>query len=203
MWPVVKTEVSNAKMPAYWIMICAILDQDQYPNISKVAFTILSFCFSLFFFITIDSFMLNSMSSDLVSIKEPKVTRTYQDVLDRPASELKVLFSPGIGEENFFRYAEPGSKEAQIWSRHVEVTQITMESIAELWNPIIAQELIGIARMWLIRAVGNLGITKTRESGNEEIRALVTRDETEKSFTNAIMYSKEINPILETFMIEQ
>ena len=147
--------------------------------------------------------MLNAMSSSLVSIKEPKVTRTYQDVLDRPASELKVIFSPGTGEDNFFRDAEPGSKEAQIWDRHVEVTQLTMNAISDVWSPVIGQELIGITRMWVLRTAANFGLTKTRAIGNEAIRALGTTDETGKSFTNGVMYLMDINPILEKFSIQK
>ena len=46
--------------------------------------------FSLFFFITIDSFMLNLLRVDLVTIVEPEVIRSYQDILDRDG--LQVLF---------------------------------------------------------------------------------------------------------------
>lgn len=51
--------------------------------------------------------------------------------------------------------------------------------------------------MWILRTIANFSITKTREFGNEEIRGLAAEDEMGKSFTNAIMYSTDIHPILE------
>ena len=34
----VKKEIANSRLPSYWIMTCAILDQDQFPNDFSISF---------------------------------------------------------------------------------------------------------------------------------------------------------------------
>lgn len=110
-----KSELDNARLPSYWIMLCAILDQDQFPNVSKSSFSVLSICFSLFFFVMVDCYMMNMMRSDLVVIDEPGVVRTYQDAIDKEG--LRLIFFTGSDEEKFFRDAPIGTKEYAIWQK--------------------------------------------------------------------------------------
>lgn len=35
----IKKELDGAREPGYWLMTCAILDQNQFPDVSKVVFT--------------------------------------------------------------------------------------------------------------------------------------------------------------------
>ena len=96
----VKQEIAHARKPSWWITKYAILDQDQYPNMSRVYFTILSLCFSAFFYLLIDCFMPNIISTDLVVIEHPRVIRDYHDIVDRDGGgRLKVLFHRGGTEE--------------------------------------------------------------------------------------------------------
>ena len=53
------------------------------------------------------------MSTDLVTIEEPRVVRSYDDIIGR--EDLNVQFFNGSGEEEFFLGAKDGSKEFKIW----------------------------------------------------------------------------------------
>lgn len=46
---VIKKELIRSRKPGYWLTFCAFIDQDQYPIVSKVSFTILSLTVSTFF----------------------------------------------------------------------------------------------------------------------------------------------------------
>lgn len=194
-----RDEIRNARLPSYWIMICAILDQDQFPNVSRIAFSTLSICFSLFFFILVDCFMMNIMRSDLATIEEPRVIRTYEDIVDR--NGLEILFLNGMDEEVFFRDAEEGSIESKIWDKKKIIKSISPDIIGEVWQPVIDQRIIGIVRDWTGLSAANLGITKTRAMEVENIRAITTR--VDQHFTNAFMIHKDAPPKLKIFMKEQ
>lgn len=197
----VKNELERSRLPPWWIMICAVLDQDQFPKISRAAFTILSLCFSFFFFITIDCFMLNVMSSDLVTIENPRVVQSYRDILER--EDLKVLFVVGLDEETLFQNAEKGSDEFEIWKKRFELRDLSVNSIASVWQPIIDQKMIGLMRDWLGRGAANLGLSKMREIGVQYIRALETRDETGKMITNSMMIQRQAPKQLKDYMKER
>ena len=181
----VRRQLRNARLPSYWIMVCAILDQDQYPTVSRVAFTILSFCFSLFFFITVDCFILNTMTTDLVVIDEPATIGNYDQAIAREG--LKVGFMRGMDEIAFFRDAKEGSKERQIWDKSMVLDSVTFDTIGQLWGPGMGQKLVSIFRGWITHLLLNIGITKTRQMGLDYVRALAVKDETGKYFTNAWM----------------
>lgn len=159
-----RDEIQNARLPPYWIMICAILDQDQFPAISRAAFSTLSILFSLFFYVLIDCFMLNTMSADLVTITEPKVVQSYQDIIDREG--LKVIFFPGMDEEALFMSAPEGSVEAQIWEKKESMEDLSADTLARIWFPLQTQENVGILRHWLVLEALSILISKTRETGN-------------------------------------
>lgn len=197
----VEKEIQNARLPSYWIMICAILDQDQFPMISRLAFTILSFCFSLFFFIMVDCFMLNMMSTDLVTIEEPRVVRSYDDIIGR--EDLNAEFFKGWNEEEFFREAKDGSKEFAIWQKRRIMEELSANSIGDIWQKVIDQQIIFLLRDWVGLAAANFGITKTRELGVEYIRAIYTKDETGKFFTNAFLIQKEAPQVLKDYINER
>ena len=197
----VKKEIENSRLPSYWIMTCAILDQDQFPNISRLAFTILSFCFSFFFFITVNCFMLNMMRTDLVTIEEPRVITSYDDIIGR--EDLNVVFPKGLDEEAFFREAKDGSKEFIIWQKRRFMEELSAEAINDIWQPTIDQRLIFVLRDWVGLAVANFGITKSREMGMDYFRAIYTKDETGKFFTNAFLIQKEATQVFKDYIYER
>ena len=196
-----KEELRKSRLPSYWIMICAILDQDQYPNISRVAFSILSFCFSFLFFVAIDCFMLNTMSADLVVIEEPAVVRTYEDALEREG--LKLVFMEGMEDAEFFRSSDPGTIENQIWDRRVMIKDATMEVIASVWQPLLGQEMVGICRDWIGNGAMNLALSQMHQIGVPNLRGMVTKDETGKMITHAFMQLRDASPVLKNFLERQ
>lgn len=145
--------------------------------------------------------MLNMVRSDLVVIEEPAVIRSYQDAFDRKG--LKILFFDGWEEEGLYRFGPKGSWESKIWEKRFVVNDLSADTIGQIWMPIQSQKMVLLARDWLGLAAANLGLTKTREMGMTQIRALVSKDELEKKFTNALMIQKDAHPILkETFRIQ-
>ena len=197
----IKSEIANARLPSSWIMTCAILDQDQYPKISSITFTILSFCFTLFFYITIDCFILNTMSTDLVVIKEPTVARSYEDISAR--DDLILIFHDAMDEKNFFRNAEEGTIEAKLWKKVQIFNKTDAQEISKVWFPIQAQKMVGIARDWMCHVAASLGIKTTREMGVDYIRAIFTKDQTGKSFLNAFMIRKDAPARIKEFMTKR
>ena len=197
----IRTELDKARLPGYWTMICAVLDQDQFPAISRISFSILSFCFSLFFFITVDCFMMNTMSADLVTISDPVVVRSYQDVIDR--ADMKVLFFKGHDEEILFSSAQKASLDGKIWEKRYLLQGISVEAIGEVVAPIISQKMVILGRGWFGMAASNLGFSKAREYGLTNWRTLRTKDETGKSFTNGLLIHRNSPQELKDYMSER
>ena len=184
-----RDQIRNARLPDYWIMICALLVQHQYPAISRVTFSALSVLVSVFTFITIDCFMRNMLNCELVSITKPAVIQTYQDAIDKEG--LKLMFFTGWDEEGLFMNAEPGTKENEIWKKAMFMDDINIDSIKAVWQPIMDQKVVFLLRDWLGQSAANLGLTKMRELGVDHFRAVETKDETGKFFTNAFMILKD------------
>lgn len=181
-----KEEIRKARLSPTWIIVCAILDQDQFPNVSKVSFSVLSICFSTFFYITIDCYMMNSMSTDLVVPVEPIVVKSLQDILKRP--DVQLLHADGSDEELFMAKADPDSVLGMIWKYKTNhVMKFDQQTGIGLWEPIRDGKLVGLVRSYMALIVSNLGITTTRLMGDNSIRALIVNDE--RSFTTAFMFN--------------
>lgn len=81
--------------------------------------------------------------------------------------------------------------------------EVSVDSIAKVWQPIIDQKLVVMLRDWLGFATANLGLTKMRDMGHRYIRALTTKDETGKFFTNAFMIQKDAPNVLKEYYHDQ
>ena len=145
--------------------------------------------------------MLNTMSANLVSVEEPAVIRSYDDVINRDG--LRMLFYNGMDEENFFKNAPRGSVENQIWDKRLIIGAISMDTINLVWQPIIDQKFVALFRDWMALGIANLGLTKTREMGIDYIRALASKDETGKYFTSALMMQKDAPQVLKQFFADR
>lgn len=196
MFDTIKEQLEKSRLPSYWLMICAILDQDQFPDISPF-FSILSLCVTVFFFVLFDCFMMNMMSADLVTIDEPAVIRSYQDAIDRKG--LGLMFFNGWDDENFFRYAKKGTMESKIWEKRYEMPGVSMDSIMQVFQPVMDQKVVVLLRDWVGLTAANFGLTKLLDGGNTEMRALMTKDETGKFFTNAYMIQKDAHELLKNY----
>lgn len=144
---------------------------------------------------------MNMMSTELVIIEEPRVVRSYQDILDRKSEGLEVLFMEGYDETLLFSEAEEGSREAAIWQQAHILSNLDLDGIGPVWNSVKAQRMIGIWREWIGKTAANFGITKTRELGLDTVRCFVAIDET-KSFTNGYMYFKSAPSAIVEYIIE-
>lgn len=194
-----RDEFDNARLPTSWIMTRAVLDQDQYPNISRVAFSLLSLCISICFYVTIDCFILNTMSTDLVVYKEPANIRNYEDAIGRVG--LKIAFGAGMDEAKFFDNATKGSPEYEIWQKRYMIKSLGTSVVTDLAMPLVHQQVVGILRKWVLLTAANYGYKMARETLQIEYgRTLMTKDETGKSFTNAIGIWKNAPKVLHDFL---
>ena len=141
------------------------------------------------------------MRAELVTIEEPRVIRSYDNIIRR--EDLKVLFFKGWGEEEFFKNSPIGTKEYEIWQKRFFIDDISPTSIGNVWQPIIDQRMICVIREWLGLAAANLGLRTMREMGNDMIRVMETKDETEKSFSNAFTLQKEAPQALKDYTKER
>lgn len=190
-----------------WIILCALLDQDLYPinskkmsKVSKITFSFLSICVSMLFFLLIDCFMFNVISTDLVIITQPKVIRSYEDILN--SENTSAIFLDGMSEEDSFKYAEDGTAEHAIWQRRKILESLSPPKIFELVNPIIEQKICGIVRHWIAVLFVYYGLTIATDR-NFSARGLITMDPSGKSFTGAFMLNTHAHPILKKFIHDQ
>ena len=198
-----KRQLARARKPPYWVMICVFLDQDQYPKVSRKAFTIMSLGATLFFFVSVDCFILNTMSTDLVVIEEPMTIQSYQDIIDR--KDVKVVFLPGMNEEVFFKHAQSGTYEAAIWKNRYTVSAISYGmDFLKIIEPALDQKLVMIVRHWIADVISHLlmGLVRKNTSHKNQ-RVLITKDETQKFIENGMMISKYSHPILKKFVHKQ
>ena len=190
-----KRELVRANLPAWWIMTCAILDQDQYPKVSRIAFTILSLCFTEFFYLFIDCYMLNQIRTDLIVIKEPQVIHDYYDLIRREKDSVYAVFREGSPETKFFENAPDGTPESEVWKRRLVIESYNNE---EYIRALMAQKHILIFRMVLLIDLVKLLLEiawdgKFGYSGGN-LRALIIRDPTGKSWINSFMINPRSDP---------
>lgn len=81
--------------------------------------------------------------------------------------------------------------------------EVSLKTIREIWQPIIDQRIVILARKWFGSGVASLGITTMQGMGVNYIRALTTKDDTDKYSTIAFMYQKDVHPIFEEYYYER
>ena len=192
----IKDELDNDRKPSYWLLTCAILDQDQFPNVSRATFSILSACISILFFVLIDCFMLNTISTDLVVFTEPKVIKSLQDILDR--DDVQAVFIKGLDEDKFFKEAKEGSVEEKVWKRKSAFIEGVNEKTTQiLKDKFMDQEYVAIIRDWVAYACANTLFPMLADGS--DYRMLVIKDH-EKSFINAAMMRPDIGKEVDDLM---
>ena len=149
----------------------------------------------------VDCFMLNIMRAELVTIEEPRVIRSYDDIIKR--EDLQIIFFEGTEEEEFFHDALIGTKEYEIWQKRRYLHDISPKSFGEVWQPAIDQRTVAVIRDWMGRCAASFGLTKTREMGIYNLRVMETKDETGKFFTNAFIISRDAPQVLKDYMTER
>lgn len=192
---------------AVWIILRALLDQDLFPinfkkmsKVSKITFSFLPICISIFFFLLIRCFMFNMISTDLVIIAQPKVIRSYEDILN--GENTSAIFLDGMGEEDFFKDAKDGTVEHAIWQRRKTLESLSLLRIRELVQPTIEQKICAIVRHWIAVVLVYHGLSIASNHDNS-VRGLITMDPSGKSFTGAFMLNTHAHPILRKFIHDQ
>lgn len=193
-----KNQIKNARKPSWWILTCAILDQDQYPNISRVSFTILSICFTSFFYFLIDCFMLNMISTDLVMVEQPTVVRDYSDIIDRDdGGRLRVLLTDGSTEAEFFSSAPDGSQERRIWERHINFQNLPVEEAVKCF---FEQQCIGFLADYLSLSFADLTLQFAYHNAYNRSRIYLIHDPTDKSFLGSFMMNTNAHSKVKSFI---
>lgn len=194
----IREELRGYHFPGYWIVTSALLEKRQYPNVSSTSLNLILFCLTLFCFLTVRCFMMNMVRTDLVTIQQPQVVRTYQDVFDR--DDLKLLFIDGSQENVFFKDAKEGTREAKIWKKRHIFGEISAAEIAKVWEPIFWQKIAFLGRSTYGQAAAMYGLRAQRDQNRYFIRAFTSIDETGKSFTNSFMTQKYAPKVFREFM---
>lgn len=141
------------------------------------------------------------MRSELVVIHEPRVVRSYQDIIER--NGLRLTFLNGSDETHFFRDAKEGTIEHLIWKKKLLINEVSVSVFGSLISEAVDQRLVSLQRDWILATGINMGLTKLLELGYDNIRVMLTNDETGKSFTTAFMIKKSAHKILKDFFTQR
>lgn len=193
---ILEYRIKNSYKPCYWITLCSILEQYQYPNVLKLSFLCLSICSTMLFYIFINCFMLGMIQTDLVVITEPQVVRDYRDIISR--SEVKVLFFKGTPEEQFFEHAKDGTDEFKLWQKKQHLKTVSADSVFELIDPAFQQKVVIIARQWTVDIIIHTIHPYGEQKGYLNAKYLTTFDHG-KSFTNGYVMRKGVDNHIKYF----
>lgn len=166
-------------------MICAILDQDQFPQVSRPSFAALSLCVSIGFYALIDCFMLNLISTDLVIIPEPQSIRSFSDILSR---NVTVLFFKGMTEEQIYSESKEGTQEYEIMKNVYSYGGIGGGMMKEIGRGMMKQEYVFLIRDWVPKVFANTGILGMKD---KRIRLFLAEEEMGRKFLMAFMYNDD------------
>lgn len=97
--------------------VMAQVFNDDYITTETLSMKVSSIFLTLFsfYFVTYLSLLINT---DIIVVAEPSIINTYDDLLAK--ARIKILFMPMFDSFNPFEFADPGSKEGQIWKRSLE-----------------------------------------------------------------------------------
>lgn len=186
-----------------WTVTSAFLYEDNFSEITLFdkIFCVTAISF-LFFFGT---YLLNSMSSDLIIYVEPPTIKSYADALDRvdQGFPLQVVLPPYLPETSKFKEEyekNPNSAEGRLYNLRSNIFQDENTPIpqllSKLTDPVIKLEAIVITRESIIESItaytlnvfGNLDKFKS-------INGLLNVDPYSKKYTNVLVYGTSLNPI--------
>lgn len=132
---------------SYWKVFGICLKQIDIQPRSRSQGIVISMLliFSLFF----TSFILNCMSTDMVTVKDPIVISSYRDILDRNVS---IIWPPFLPEELAFKESDDGTIQKQLWNQRSAMPKDPI-SIGYMFREKIAtQRVAGIMREPIVRA---------------------------------------------------
>lgn len=185
----IKERMDCVRKPGYWLTICAILDLDQFPAMARISFSTISLCSSLLFWFLIDCFILNQISTDSVVVVEPRVVKSYPDIMDRDVRALCIL---NADDNKFFSHAKYGTIERDIWDKKRLIVQgFDGVSIQKYQEGFLEQRYVGIIREWAIHGLANTAMPIIARI-NDKYRLYVKS--TGQSFDAPFMMRTDIDP---------
>lgn len=187
----------KARKSGYWLMICAILDQYQFPDISHISNSIISICTSLLFFISIDCFILNMVGTDLVVIEDPDAVTSYSDIIKY--DKAKALFFQGMTESVIFKNSDIKSDEYEIYTNYsIIFDRIDSRAFMEFQHGFFNRSIVGIIRDWVPMVIANTVMPSLPNS--DMYRVYSSSKVVDKKFLNGIMYRSNMDPRFENLI---
>lgn len=174
-----KRQVKNARKGGVYLIFCDMLNQHQYPNISRMGFTVISTSASVLFFFLVDCFMMSMISTDLVVITEPRVIRTYDDIID---NDVKIWVFKGTSEESLFRDLSLGiderfGNENSEKMRKVASNAKLYKSFRTIFYPDAQKDVINqkMIHFWWDDAIGMISDSFISSANDDNFRILLTK----------------------------
>lgn len=173
---------------ALWITVCAFLDQDNFPTNRKHVI-VLSLFMSIGLFCAM-AYLTNSVSTDLVVVKEPVTISTYDEIIER---QIGVVSNKMFPERYKFYEQEHDRKEHKI-SQLFQDQKTDPSALGALSLKFFDQSLVVVARPLLTEttALFILGNNEHRT----RIRALIVSDEESSRYTNVFTLRRDTNPLI-------
>lgn len=176
--------VLKKSFSSLWMTICAFLDQDNYPTVSKFLSTLSIFVMvSMFFFM---NYATNLIGTDLVTTESPVTLTTYDEIIERNVTALIPKVMP-VYER--FQSAPNGTKE-QILFANSEDLKLEPGSADKLKSAIVDQSVVMLARAEVaycaaLIALGFPGLP-------EQARAYLAPDPQAKKYTNVFLLDSRL-----------
>lgn len=194
----------SEKYSPFWLIFRAILDEDNFPlhDAFHKIFAISAVTYLFFLF----NYMTNSISTDLVVSKDPKVIASYQDIID---NDCKILWTTNLAEYSLFQNSHENSIERKLWNRRIFLQLkgnfFNMDQASEYSKGFLYQTTVGILRDSLIRWLVALGSMIAKEAGYDfgGIKALLSIDPISKSYGRAFIFGHSIDPFINNIINER
>lgn len=184
-------KILRQRYSSFWMTTCAFLDQDNFPT-DSLFITVLSFVVMLGMFFMMN-YAGNCMSTDLITIENPIVIKTYNDIINK---KIVTAFTAASPEYGIFAQANPETKEGQLFANKVEFTPGPQDSpkfasIAYNQNGVIVirrpvAEAVGMFYLWYFANV-------EKQFNTPNIRFYVGADEEySKRYNNVFVISGKL-----------
>ena len=190
-WKYVKETISNTHKSSIWLVICALMDQDQFPDFGMCSFNLISVLVAIYYFLFIKCFMMNMLGTDLSVVKEPDVITSYGDILSDP--DIKVVLLSGSPEAALFSSSPKNSIENIFWNRR-ELIGYDLVKIMDLLNGLFDQRYVAMMQDWLLETAASVIVNRLGDRMNNH-RFYLRRDETGKKILKTFQIHRDADPI--------
>ena len=134
------------------------LKQFSAYNITRRVSTIrvLMLLITIFCFV-IQCYIFSLVKTDLAVVKPPVTVEDYNDILNRET--LLPMWIVNLGDYGLFKYAEPGTKERQVWDKAVSMNDALMSSSMFSFERMLSGDISSITKTLKQESVLLLGRT--------------------------------------------